>query len=214
MHQDTNGRNTGTNCRNSTPFSCNRNRGLDAINICNSITMTQSSSANGGSGGNGGSNGNASSSASASAAAADRGGTAIAANTEIIGSESEDTAAETAQPAGQEENLLQADPSASASATSGAATIGSAGAGGAGGAGGVSANSATAEINNVVVLSYGGSGAAPGFQIGLNEKKLDIRIDEDGTAYVNGKKMKESQLENGTKVFIFNDSQSFNPETK
>jgi len=40
------------------------------------------------------------------------------------------------------------------------------------------------------------------------DRQVDVKIDENGDTFVNGKKMDEVPLENGTKVFIFRDSES------
>lgn len=46
-------------------------------------------------------------------------------------------------------------------------------------------------------------GPPPQYQIGLNGKKLDITMDDQGNTFVNGKKMDIEKLDDGTNVFLF-----------
>lgn len=185
-----------------------RSKGIgNEVNITNSICVTQTATANGGDGGDGGSNGSATSSVSASAAAADRGGVAVI-NTQQSSElelSSDEELAETSDT--DEESTLQTS-SASASASNGSTTNGSAGSGGNGGNGGSASNTVSAEINNAVVLMYNGGSDSASYSVGLNDKKLDIKIDEDGSVYVNGTKLEEAKLDDGTKLFVFTDKKA------
>lgn len=82
--------------------------------------------------------------------------------------------------------------------------------GGAGGAGGdaTSLNYASVEVDNVVIINSNvdGNGQYPAYTIGTGNRKLEIRVDENGEAFVNGTKMDEQTLGDGTKVLIFRDS--------
>jgi outer membrane lipoprotein SlyB len=42
----------------------------------------------------------------------------------------------------------------------------------------------------------------------MNDRKVDITVDKDGNTLVNGQKMDEQELDNGTKVFIFRNSEA------
>ncbi|MEL7647590.1 MAG: hypothetical protein AAGU76_05825 [Sedimentibacter sp.] len=84
-------------------------------------------------------------------------------------------------------------------------------AGGEGGNGGnaTSSNTATVsvDVENVVVIANSSDGPPTAFTIGTRNRNLEIRVDENGDTFVNGKKMEEQALEDGTKVMIFKDSQ-------
>ena len=85
---------------------------------------------------------------------------------------------------------------------------------GTGGNGGTVCNSATVIVENVVVISCNENGLEPAISLGMNDRKVNINVDEDGNTFVNGQKMEEQQLENGTKVFVFRDSTEKKSETK
>lgn len=59
----------------------------------------------------------------------------------------------------------------------------------------------------------GGTGGSDGntsganYKVGLKERNVDITMDEKGNTFVNGKKMHEEELANGTKVFIFKNTE-------
>lgn len=95
-----------------------------------------------------------------------------------------------------------------ASAVGGDATGGNGGNGGTGGAGGTVTNTAVVTTVNVIVISDNEVGTTPGLTIGTGNGngKLDISSDESGT-FVNGQKMEESALGDGTKVYIFRNSE-------
>lgn len=44
------------------------------------------------------------------------------------------------------------------------------------------------------------------YKVGAAGQNLDIKVNGDGTATVNGEKLNESELENGTKVYIYKNS--------
>jgi hypothetical protein len=82
--------------------------------------------------------------------------------------------------------------------------------GGAGGDGGnaTSLNYASVVVDNVVIINSNvdGDGQYPAYTIGTGNRKLEIRLDENGETFVNGTKMDEQTLGDGTKVLIFRDS--------
>ncbi len=82
--------------------------------------------------------------------------------------------------------------------------------GGAGGAGGdaTSLNYASVVVDNVVIINSNvdGDGQYPAYTIGTGNRKLEIKVDENGETFVNGTKMDEQTLGDGTKVLIFRDS--------
>lgn len=82
--------------------------------------------------------------------------------------------------------------------------------GGAGGAGGdaTSVNYASVVVDNVVIINSNvdGDGQYPAYTIGTGNRKLEIKLDENGETFVNGTKMDEQTLGDGTKVLIFRDS--------
>lgn len=82
--------------------------------------------------------------------------------------------------------------------------------GGAGGDGGnaTSVNYASVQVDNVVIINSNvdGNGQYPAYTIGDGNRKLEIRLDENGETFVNGTKMDEQTLGDGTKVLIFRDS--------
>lgn len=78
--------------------------------------------------------------------------------------------------------------------------------GGDGGDGGVVTNVATAVIDNVVVIVTDNEIETDlALGLGLNNKQLDLKVDDKGSVFINGKKMNETQLDNGTKVFVLRD---------
>lgn len=83
---------------------------------------------------------------------------------------------------------------------------GNGGNGGNGGDGGVITNVATAVIDNVVVIIADNEVDVDlALGLGLNNRQLDLKVDDKGGVSINGKKMNETQLENGTKVFVLRD---------
>lgn len=98
----------------------------------------------------------------------------------------------------------------SISASGGDANAGSGGYGGdggAGGAGGSASNSSSISIENVLIIN-GDTAQYGSYSLGTNGKKLNITVDEDGNTLVNGKKLDEEELEDGTKVLIFRNSET------
>lgn len=88
--------------------------------------------------------------------------------------------------------------------------------GGDGGNGGSATSSntasATVDVENVIIIAGSSDGPPPVYTIGTRNRNLEIRVDENGDTFVNGKKMEEQALEDGTKIMIFKDSQVKNSE--
>lgn len=86
--------------------------------------------------------------------------------------------------------------------------------GGAGGSGGnaTSLNYASVVVDNVVIINSNvdGNGQYPAYTIGTGNRNLEIKLDENGDTFVNGTKMDEQTLGDGTKVLIFRDSKVSN----
>lgn len=85
------------------------------------------------------------------------------------------------------------------------------GAGGTAGDGGTVTNSAVTTVVDVVVVvgsgngnnNTGGDGTASPIALDLNGRKVDIRLNDNGQTFVNGEKLEEQQLADGTKVYVF-----------
>ena len=75
-----------------------------------------------------------------------------------------------------------------------------------GGNGGTVTNTAVVTTVNVIVFSGNETGTTPGLTIGTGNRNIDISADENGT-FVNGQKIDETALDDGTKVFVFRDSE-------
>ena len=58
------------------------------------------------------------------------------------------------------------------------------------------------------IICSDGKGPDTVVKLGMNDREVDIKVDPDGNTFVNGKKMDEEALENGTKVFIFRNSEA------
>lgn len=106
-----------------------------------------------------------------------------------------------------------------AAAVGGSATGGNGGNGGTsgtGGAGGTAQNTATVNVEQVVVIVPENNGPYPTVTLGTNsnniKRNVEITMDEKGNTFVNGQKMDEQELANGTKVMIFRNSET--KETK
>lgn len=87
--------------------------------------------------------------------------------------------------------------------------------GGLGGSGGISFNYADIEVNNILVIignNNNGGGGYPPVSLGMNGTDFQITSDEYGNTLLNGEKMNEQALADGTRVFLFknkkNDSYS------
>lgn len=89
-----------------------------------------------------------------------------------------------------------------AAAAGGSASGGDGGNGGAGGNGGTVEQSVTASIENVIVIECDGINGPPAIRLGQNDRTIDINVDKDGNTLVNGVKMEETELDDGTKVLI------------
>jgi len=196
----------------------------NVVNINTSVQVTQSNQAdaNGGSGGSGGS-------AAAAAAIGERNEVEAEAcsstktENEVENeteSESEinskKLAAEAADVAPEDAEALE-----DLEGTNTQTVAASGGSGGEGGRGGEVSQSNSASITidnvNVIVLACNTDigGSCPALTLNRGDRQLDLKIDEDGNTFVNGKKMEEVALENGTKVFVFRDSENkkLDPET-
>jgi hypothetical protein len=177
----------------------------NTINIINKVCINQDANAQGGDGGNGGDAENGK--ATGGSAAAASGLIAIAAN--VKDPEIEIPVSDDLKKKDESELETEQANGSGAAATGGSATIGTSagGAGGAGGNGGTAENNATVAIENVVIISCN-SDTPNGVCIGTNSKTLDIKVDKDGNTFVNGEKMDEKKLSDGTKVLIFRSSNS------
>lgn len=90
---------------------------------------------------------------------------------------------------------------------------GNAGDGGSGGNGGNGGaiditQEASIEVENVVIIANDPSNLPYYLNINNNERKLEIKSDADGNILVNGQKMDEQVLDDGTKVFVFKNKQA------
>ncbi len=189
-----------------TPADCR-----NSVNIITKISVNQSNNADS-SGGDGGAGGSAAVSQAASAANGE-GANSSASAASGIAQESEELAqAVPGTPDPALENLgILPDP-VTVSAVIGTTSGGSGGGGGAGGENSsTQSNSSTITVENmnVIILACDHS-TDPSVSLGVNNRKLDIRVDENGDTYLNGEKMDEKDLGNGTKVFIFRNSESQN----
>jgi hypothetical protein len=162
------------------------------VHVNTTVSITQSADA---SGGNGGAGGNGGSAASAAASGEDASASASVSISE--GLSGNNLVPEPAEAV----NTLQEESAATA-------TGGSGGDGGNGGIGGAATNTASVTIDNVIMICCHGKGPDSAIRLGMNERKVDITVDKDGNTLVNGKKMDEEELENGTKVFIFRNSEA------
>lgn len=84
-----------------------------------------------------------------------------------------------------------------------------------GGAGGsaTASNAATVNFDQVVVISINGDTPAT-TRIATNNRNLEIKVNGNGEAFVNGVKMDEKELGDGTKIMIYRDNNSLKKETK
>jgi len=180
------------------------------VNICTSVNICQNGEANGGDA-NGGNGGDATGGSAAAASAQSEGeGDASATASVSVSQESKPYGdkegadqALTPEVAAAQDTVVSGE---GASAIGGAATGGDGGNGGDGGDASVS-NSAAVTVENVVVICCDEKGSHPGLTLGTNNRKVNIKVDENGDTFVNGQKMDETKLEDGTKVFIFRNSE-------
>ena len=94
-----------------------------------------------------------------------------------------------------------------AAAIGGTAIGGDGGDGGTGGNGGTASNTATVTIDNVVVVVLADVEVDTGLTLGTNQRKLNINMDKNGDTFVNGQKLDEEKLADGTKVLIYRNSE-------
>ena len=179
----------------------------NTVNINTSVSICQTANASGGSGGDGGYGGSAAGgSASAASASGEDASAAASASSNAGGGSNNGSSGLAPDPTAQDE-LLDSE-SSSSTATGGSATAGSGGDGGNGGIGGTASNSASVQVDNMVVICCDGNGPDQTIRLGMNDRKVEITVDKDGNTLVNGQKMDEQELENGTKVFIFRNSEA------
>jgi hypothetical protein len=177
----------------------------NTIDISTTITISQTATSAGGAGGDGGDGGEGGGASQA------YGLIAVAINEIEAGLELptvpealglEDTVSS--------EQLQQLERSRPQQSEDGTTATGGDANGGTGGAGGnaTSLNYASVVVDNVVIINSNvdGDGQYPAYTIGTGNRKLEIRLDENGETFVNGAKMDEQTLGDGTKVLIFRDS--------
>lgn len=178
----------------------------NTIDISTSISISQTATSAGGAGGDGGDGGEGGGASQA------YGLIAVAINEIEAGIEIPTVPdalgeGDTALDAEQVKQLQQSRPHQN---DDGATASGGDANGGAGGDGGnaTSLNYASVVVDNVVIINSNvdGDGQYPAYTIGTGNRKLEIRVDENGEAFVNGAKMDEQTLGDGTKVLIFRDS--------
>ncbi len=202
---------TGSNqkSRNESPRKCHRRENEECentINIINKICINQKADAEGGDGGDGGDteNGNV----TGGSAAAATGLIAIAAN--VTDPEIEIPLSDDLVQKEQEELEAEQANGSGTVATGGSATIGtSTGGNGGNGGNGTASNSSSITINQTIAISITCNSDTPsGVRIGTADRTLDIEVDENGDTFVNGEKLDDKELSDGTKVLIFKSSQS------
>lgn len=186
------------------------------IDLSTNISITQTNNNSGGDGGDGGDSGNAvGGAATAQSVSAKSTGdgnvdVSVTASTKTDVSDS-DPFRDLAGADSETKDLDTDGGGINTTATGGAAVGGLGGAGGSGGAGGTASNAVSIEVNNTVVISCGYNGPdgpPPAYTVGMKDRKLDIKIDEEGNAFINGKKMESEPLEDGTKIFILRNSET------
>lgn len=184
------------------PKPCPERECENTVHVDTNVSISQTAKANGGNanGGNGGSAGGSAAASAASGENASANSTASVTLGEGLSGGPEDP-----EPR-QDGEALQEESTASASV--GSATGGSGGAGGTGGNGGTASNAASVQVDNMIIVCCDGKGPGTALKLGTNDRKIDVTVDRDGNTYVNGKKMDEEVLENGTKVFIFRNSEA------
>lgn len=184
------------------PDPCNENtERKNTVNINNNISINQTANAQGGSGGEGGNATNGD--ATGGSAAAASGLIAVAAN--VVEPNIEIPLLDDLRTSRPDEKSDALANGSGTSASGGSATIGSAagGAGGSGGNGGTATNSVTVAIDNIIIISNNSDGPGSEYKIGMQDRTLDFKVDENGDTYVNGKRMDSDELDDGTKVYIF-----------
>lgn len=70
------------------------------------------------------------------------------------------------------------------------------------GGGGTVNNSATVNVENLLVICCDKHNSGSSLSIGTNNRKIDINVDENGNAFINGRKLDGTKLDNGTRVFV------------
>lgn len=178
----------------------------NTVNINTSVSICQTANASGGDGGDGGYGGAAAGGSAAAASASGEDASAAASASSNAGGGSNGNGGLASDPTDLADPLDS--ETSTASATGGSATGGSGGEGGNGGIGGTASNSASVQVDNMVVICCDGKGPDQTIRLGMNDRKVEITVDKDGNTLVNGQKMDEQELENGTKVFIFRNSEA------
>lgn len=182
------------------PKPCHGREDKNTVHVTTNVSISQRAEANGGNA-NGGNGGNAGGSAAASAASGENASANSSALNAFVGEPrvSSDDPEPQNDAAIEEESVV--------SATVGSATGGNGGSGGTGGNGGAASNSSAVQVDNMIIICCDGNGPGTAIKLGTNDRKVDITVDQDGNTFVNGKKMDEEELENGTKVFIFRNTE-------
>lgn len=75
-------------------------------------------------------------------------------------------------------------------------------------------NIAEVTVENVIIITGNSDHPMPPIHLGSNGRNMDIKIDKEGNAFVNGKKLDAQNLEDGSKVLIFRDNQVKKEEKK
>ncbi len=79
--------------------------------------------------------------------------------------------------------------------------------------GGTASNSANVTVENVIVVTCSEIGT-PALSIGSNQRRFNINMDENGNTFVNGQQLEKKTLDDGTKVFVFRNSEVKKPKEK
>lgn len=193
------------------------------IDATTTVNICQNANASGGNGGSGGDGGDAYGGSAAAASAESEGGEGDASASATVCENGPD-AVQTLRKAMANPNLSEQDLQSlqelldlqlgasvaigDAAAAGGNATGGNGGNGGAGGAGGAITQTASVTVENYVIINAADNlTTPPKMKLGINGKHVEVTMDENGNTFVNGQKMDEQQLDNGTKVFIFRNNE-------
>lgn len=88
--------------------------------------------------------------------------------------------------------------------------------GGDGGNGGnaTATNVAEVTVENVIIIAGYSDNPVPLINLGSNGKNMDIKIDKEGNAFVNGKKLDSQELGDGSRVLVYRENQVKKEEKK
>lgn len=173
------------------------------IYINTNIDIDQEANATGGDGGNGGE-------AEGGGAALASGGLIPIAINELEIEANLDFGLPVDQALGQDALLTPQPPNGTGTTVSG----GDADADGGDGGNATSTNIAEVTVENVIIIAGNSDHPMPPIHLGSNGRNMDIKIDKEGNAFVNGKKLDAQNLEDGSKVLIFRDNQVKKEEKK